>query len=150
MFPITAEIKEDLRWWTSRDRLSEGKSLHLLSPDLSFYADALDQDWGPLLGTLETSSTWSPEQRRLHINVRESSAIHLGLKHFVKLATDRTMVVHSDNTTALSCIRKQGGTHSFSLNEAAKELFILVDQNQVRITTRFIQGRVNPLADEPS
>lgn len=36
MFQITAEIKEDLRLWTSRDRLSERKSLHILSPDLSF------------------------------------------------------------------------------------------------------------------
>lgn len=102
------------------------------------------------MGSLEASGTWSPEQRKLHLNVKELLAIHLGLKHFVEVVTNRTMVIHLENTTALSYIKKQGGTHLFSLCEVARELLIWADQKQVRIITRFIQGRMNVQADELS
>ncbi|XP_066984745.1 uncharacterized protein [Macrobrachium rosenbergii] len=92
--------------------------------------NASDQGWGALLDTLEASSTWPPEQRKLHINAKELSAIHLGLKHFCDSSSEQ-------NRGALY-IRNQGGTHSFFLCQAAKELLIWVDQNQVRLTTRFI------------
>lgn len=104
MVPITQEIKSDLRWWLSEERLLEGKPLHPLSPDLGFYSDSLDLGWGTLLGNQEVSGKWSLEEQNLHINVQELKALHLGLQSFLSIVYSKTMVVHVDSTMALTYI----------------------------------------------
>lgn len=73
---------------------------------------------------------------------------YLGLQSFSDLVCGKKVVVHVDNTTALSYIHKQGATHSFSLYEKVRDLLLWVEANQVTLVTRFIQGRMNVIVDE--
>lgn len=93
MVPITQEIKSDLRWWLSEERLLVG-----------FYSDSLDLGWGALLGNQEVSGKWSLEEQNLHINVQELKALHLGLQSFLSIVYSKTVVVHVDSTMALTYI----------------------------------------------
>ncbi|MGL5405375.1 MAG: reverse transcriptase domain-containing protein [Propionibacteriaceae bacterium] len=149
-FPVTDQIKEDLRWWLSRARLEEGLDLRPILPNLQFFSDASDTGWGALLGNQRTSGAWSEKEKKFHINVKELLAIFLGLRQFRSLVEGRVVAVHSDNSTALSYVRKQGGTQSFSLYEVAKDLLLWSNEAKVQLVPRFVPGKMNVLADELS
>ena len=55
VIPISAEIKEDLKWWMVRERLLEGLDPRPQNPDLDFFADASDVGWG---------LTWNHKKRQ--------------------------------------------------------------------------------------
>ncbi|XP_068229535.1 uncharacterized protein [Palaemon carinicauda] len=78
-----------------------------------------------------------------HINVKELVAIHLALMHFQEEVQNKLVQVNADNTTALAYIRKQGGTSSDSLYEAAKDLLLWAKGRNITLITRFIEGEKN-------
>ena len=80
-------------------------------PQLQLFTDASIEGWGAHLTSHQTSSTGSPRQRSLHINNLELLAIHLALQHFLPLVINKVMIVMTDNTTVVSQIKNQGGTH---------------------------------------
>ena len=61
---------------------------------------------------------------------------------FFELVGNQTVIVHNDNMTALAYIKKQGGTHSFSQFQTARDLLLsLIDLcNSAVITTFFSQN----------
>ena len=62
------------------------------------------------------SGLWSEEEARLSINVRELLAVGKGVRAFLPLLKGHSVVVFCDNTTAISCLRHQGGTLSLTPN----------------------------------
>lgn len=150
VFQISEEIKADLSWWNSPEKLQEGISLFPKNPNLILCADASDLGWGATLGKLETAGRWKGEQLRWHISLKELKAIHLALLEFSKVVRNQAVIVQSDNTTALAYIKKQGGTHSFSLYLVARDLLLWAKTNQTTLMTRFIPGKLNVRADELS
>lgn len=146
-FAISEKIKECLRWWRSEGRLSQGLPLQLPNPDLTLFSDASDKGWGATMGTKEVSGQWQREERNWHINRKELKAVHLALLAFQKEVEGKCVLVQADNTTALAYIRKQGGTHSWSLYETSRELLVWTEEIGTRLVTRFIQGEKNVAAD---
>lgn len=88
VFPIILKIKEDLRWWLEEGRFLAGKSLFHPSPNLKLFSNASDRGCGAVLGHLEVSETWSLQERKLHINLKELKAIHLAPQHFAVMTGD--------------------------------------------------------------
>ncbi|XP_064109710.1 uncharacterized protein LOC135217671 [Macrobrachium nipponense] len=150
VIPISEEIEEDLRWWLSEERAQDGLSLIRANPELEFYANTSDSGWGALLGKEKTSGIWTEQERGLHINIKKLKAIFLGLQSFTPLVEGKKVAVFSDNTTALSYIRKQGGTHSFSLYRMTEHLLLWANSHKVTLFPRYVQGKLNVLADELS
>ena len=120
--PWTPEIELDLLWWYDTDHLLQGVSLEVQHQDPLFRSDASDQGWGAHLHYQFVSSRWTPEERSLSINLRELWAIRLGLLHFGQSLQGKTVRVFTDNTTALSYVKRQGGTFSMALNQEAQLL----------------------------
>ena len=58
---------------------------------------------------------WSEDQSQLHINILEMMAIRLALKKAIKYIHHSCVMISTDNTTVVSYINKQGGTHSPNL-----------------------------------
>ena len=98
----------DLLWRSDVHHLFRGVSLETPHPDLLFWSNVLDQGWGANLLDDFVSGRWSAEERTFSMNLREPRAICLGLYHFCHLLRGQTVGVLSDNTTALSYIRKHG------------------------------------------
>ena len=137
----------DLRWWSGDCHLLVGFSLGNYLPDLCLFSDASDQGWGAALGDLHLSGLWSPLCSCFSINQRELLAILFAIRGFLPHLRGQTMAVYSDNSTALSYLWKQGGTHSSSLNEVAQELLRLCEARSIRLLPRFIPGHLNVLVD---
>jgi hypothetical protein len=93
------------------------------------------------------SHDWSLEERHLHINLLELRAVRLTLQSLTTTVAGKVVLVRCDNTTAVSHINKQGGTHSWSL---IKETLLLYDwalANRVTLKATHWRGEINVLAD---
>ena len=139
-----------LRWWSDDSRLLVGFYLGDYLPDLCLFSDASDQGWGAALGDLHLSGLWSSLCSSFSINQRELLTILFAIRGFLPHLRGQTVAVYSDNSTALAYLRKQGGTHSSSLNEVAQVLLRLCEDQSVRLLPQFIPGHLNVLADSLS
>ena len=90
---------------------------------------------------------WSLSERDEHINVLELRAIRLGLQALEDQLQGASVALMSDNTTALSYIRKGGGTWSRQLNQEAQLTLQWAEQHQVQLSTQFVRGKSNVVAD---
>ena len=107
--PWTPVCLRDLQWWLDLPRLSHG-----VSPDLDFWSDTSDVGWGAHLGSLTASAA-------LSINARKLLAIREGLLHFRSSLVEKNVAVFCYNSTAVSYLRKEGGTRSPFLNSLARD-----------------------------
>ena len=148
--PWTPVCLRDLQWWLDLPCLSLGVSLAQVSPDLDFWSDASDVGWGAHLGSLTASGLWDAEQAALSINTRELLAIREGLLHFSSSLVEKNVAVFCDNSTAVSYLRKEGGTRSPFLNSLAQEILRWAESLSIRLLPQFIPGSLNVLADSLS
>ena len=116
------EILSNLTWWSDAWYLIAGGSLVSPQPDLLFWSDASNQGWGANLIDRFVSGHWSHEEKLLSINLKELRTICLSLHHFKFSLVGQPVAVFSDNTTALSYVRKRRGVFSPALNEEAQLL----------------------------
>ena len=64
----------------------------------------------------QLSGRWTVAERQCHINVLELKAVTMALQHLVTIVPRGTKwLVHTDNTTVVAHINKQGGTKSLDL-----------------------------------
>ena len=145
--PWSQDCLRDLRWWLHLPRLSQGVSLLQVSPDLDLWSDASDVGWGAHLGMLTASGLWSRDESQLSINARELLAVRRGLLHFHSSLVGKTISVFCDNSTAVSYLRKEGGTRSPFLNSLAQEILRWAESLSIRLAPQFIPGSLNVLAD---
>ena len=141
---------EDLRWWSVESHLLVGLPLGLPHPDLALYTDASDAGWGAFLADDQLSGLWPLEFLSFSINHRELLAVLYSVQGFLPVFRGRSMSLFADNTTALSYLRKQGETHSSTLNAVAQTILRLCEDHRIRLVPQFIPGHLNVLADSLS
>ena len=137
----------DLRCWLHLPRLSLGVSLRQVSPDLHFWSDTSAVGWGAHLDCQVASGLWDPQQTALSINARELLAVELGLFQFRSAVRGRTVAFFCVNTTALTYLRKEGGTRSPLLNTLAQEILRWTESLSIHLAPQFLPGSDNVLAD---
>ena len=121
--------RRDLRWWSNPSHLVVGVDLALPHPELILFTDASDAGWGASLGSDHLSGLWSPDVSLFSINHRELLAVFLAIRGFLHLLRGRSMSLFIDSMSALSYLRKEGGTRSTTLNSVAKEILRLCESN---------------------
>ena len=142
--------RRDLQWWSVQSHLTVGVDLSLPRPDLVLYTDASDTGWGASLGSDNLSGSWSRKISLYSINHRELLAIFLAIRGFLHLLLGQTVSLFTDNTSALSYLRKEGGTRSSTLNEVAQAILRLCEASGLRLLPQFVPGCLNVLADSLS
>ena len=145
-----ASALPDLQWWGLEKHLLRGKDLLPTFPDFLLFTDASTQGWGCSLLHHTAGGRWSLEESRLHINVLELRAVGKSLLHFLPLLRGHTVGVYADNTTALAYLKHQGGTRSEPLNSEAQRILRWTEAHQISLTTRFLSGLRNVVADAVS
>ena len=140
----------DLRWWSVESHLLVGLLLGIPWPDLSLFTDASDSGWGASLENDHLSSSWPPTFSTYSINHQKLFAVLYGVQGFLPLLRHRSVSLFADNTTALSYLRNQGGTHSSMLNSVAQAVLCLCEVHHICLLPQFILGRMNVLADSLS
>ena len=114
---INGMIRSHLQWWINPIRFETGTSIHPPDPKFFLYTDASHYGWGAHLEptTLSFLGRWTENQSQLHINMLEMMAIRLALKQAKTFIHHSCIMISTDNTTVVSYINKQGGTHSPNL-----------------------------------
>ena len=139
--------RDDLLWWFEEGRLEQGKSLELPIPDQMFWSDASDQGWGATFSDRYVSGSWEEHESLLSINMRELLAVEKGLLSLRPFLQEGPIAVFCDNTTAISYLRKQGGSLSASLNEVAQRVLRWCELENLVLCPQFVMGRSNVVAD---
>ena len=110
-------------------------------------SDASQSGWGATLPPHRVSGTWSLEDSLVHINSLELKAVFLALKSLEGLVAGQSLLIRSDNTTVVSYINFQGGTHSPSLCLLAIELWEWCILRGIYLLAAHIPGKDNLVAD---
>ena len=142
-----ASCLADLQWWSDESNLTPGVPLEVPIPDMLLHTDASDSGWGATLQSMEVSGIWSPPQASLSINHRELIAVGLALQYLLPYVGGHTVALFVDNTTAISYLKKAGGTHSATLNVVAQGILRFCERNHITLIPQFIAGKLNVKAD---
>lgn len=147
--PVLPSVLPHLSWWLDLYRLQEGVPITPPLPNLQLISDASQFGWGAHLEPLGlmASGSWSRQESHLHINNLEMRAVRLSLNQFRDQVRHHCVLLSTDNTTVVSYVKKQGGTHSLSLFQETQLLFELCLELQVSLLAKHIPGRLNVLAD---
>ena len=156
--PLDQEItlsnlfKSHLQWWLNRSLYTTGVPLRTPAPDLYLFTDASQTGWGAHLEPvgLVAQGTWSVNEKLLHINNLELRAVYLALVQFASTVLEKTVQLATDNTTVVSYIRRQGGTHSLLLFQETWKLLLWCQNQSVQLLAKHVPGRLNVLADSLS
>jgi ribonuclease HI len=105
-------LREVSKFWDSEILLNQGVSqsgrVVTTTPSQTFHVRK--RSVGPISHVNEVDlTTKSQEESKMSINILELKAVLQGVKHFLK---NQRVSLFSDNSTVLSYIRKQVGTHS--------------------------------------
>ena len=121
-------------------------------PQILPYTDASHYGWGAHLEptTLSFHGRWTENQSQLYINMLEMMAIRLALKQAKTFIHHSCIMISTDNTTVVSYINKQGGTHSPNLCVEVWKILNWCLEQDIVIRVRHIPGKFNILADRLS
>ena len=104
MILVEKILKYHLIWCTKRKNLFRGQSIQQQSSQMPHCGVG-----GGHLEDLQTGGQWSKALQKNHINWLELKAIQLSLLQFKDRLIGRTVLVKSDNSTAIAYIKNQGG-----------------------------------------
>ena len=124
-------------------------------PDMEIKTDASEDGWGVFAPFRSDSyrkfgGRWAPEQDDTHINTLETMASAIGLEYALQGITGKHIRLRSDNTTAVSVIRKQGDLKCPERNSWVQRLWRFLQKHDLWLTVTHIPGIMNVEADEES
>ena len=127
------------------------------SPDVStssvpskLMTDASSQGWGAALLPDRVSGTWPPEFQDWSINQLELMAIFHSLEQFCSTLQGNPVLIMSDNSTAVACIRNQGTQRSVSLLDLSRKLLEFCEVQNITPILKHLAGKLNVLVDQES
>ena len=147
---ISQHVQETVFWWLQESHVMRGIPFRIPDPDIHIFTDASPRGWGGHLEGKEVGGPWTSQEEDLHINVQELLAVQRTLHQFQGLVQGRSVLIASDNTTAVAYLQNQGGTRSWPLMQIAREIFLWLDRHRVTMRCRHIPGRFNVHADRLS
>lgn len=146
----------DIKWWASYAPLAfNGAALRLPEPDATLTTDASPTGFGAVLTykdgrQLVTHGFWRRDEAARSSNWREMTGVTRGFFTFAsRLRRLRTLRIESDNSTAVSILRRFGSRHRH-LGLAAEPLLRAVLRWGLQIQPVHLPGIENELADRLS
>ena len=126
--------------------------IHPPDPEISLYKDASHYGWGAHLEPMSLSfhGRWLEDQFQLHSNMLEIMAIHFALIRTLKYIRHSCVMISINNTTVVSYINKQGGTHSSNLCVEVWKILQWCLKHHIVVRICHIPGKFNVLADRVS
>lgn len=148
---IPDQCLENLKWWQDRRNTLRGVPLEEKEPDVMLLTDASLEGWGAHLtkGSVkrQLDGRWHSDYSNRSINSLELETILLAMRGFRDLLENAAVLILSDNATAVSYIRRQGGTHSTLLCGLAWQIYMLAEELNLSVSINHIPGKRNVLAD---
>ncbi|KAK7109784.1 hypothetical protein V1264_013769 [Littorina saxatilis] len=147
--PIQGWIRQTTEQWLQAQFFLD-VPIVLPPPDQDMFTDASMVGWGAHLAHLTASGVWSATQSLLHINMLELEAVFLALQSFLPTVMGKHVRLHTDNTTVVAYVNRQGGSRSHSLSDRTCHILLLCQQHHIILSAKFLPGSLNVLADSLS
>jgi hypothetical protein len=149
--PAILGLQQACARWEDPHWPFQGVPMHREIQEFSLHTDASAVGWGATLVSTSTrtprvfSGRWNSLESRYHSNLKELLAVRRAL---IEAALQSTLVqVHTDNTTVVAVLNRQGTVVSLSLQAEAFELFEYLQQMLIAIRAAHIPGILNLNAD---
>ncbi|CAL4063487.1 unnamed protein product, partial [Meganyctiphanes norvegica] len=94
--------------WMDVDLLEASVPMSLPTPSLHLMTDSSLYGWSGVLLPHSVSGVWPPSYAGMSINWLELMAVKNSLQEFVLLLQGQCVLLMSDNTTSVACLRRQG------------------------------------------
>ena len=143
--PVLENSRLAARWWSDEDP-SVGTPVTFTNFSHPFFMDAYPIGWGAHLEGNMLPRKWEPQEQCLHINLLEMRAVAKALLGF-SFPPGATVQVSLDNSTVVSYINREGGTHFLSLWKDTELIFQLFINLQISIWAVYIPGKINVIAN---
>lgn len=138
-------VLEEMHWWLRNSRLA---SLMHTPPTTHFLTtDASDTAWGAQLNNQAMSGEWDSKEKHLHCNLKEMLAILKVLELKAPNMTGGSILIQTDNRSAVAYLRNEGGTKSQSLLNLTHQILQILDNYQNHFKIHHIPGKFNNHAD---
>ena len=148
--PVTGNFLNHLKWWENLQNLMAGAPIHPNIHNTLVFTDASQKGWGAHLNEIVLSGLWSNKEAQLHINVLELKAVLLALKGFQEHLQGQRVLICSDNSTVVSYLNKEGGTHSIEMCALIWRILAFTNSRRIQIRARHVPGSLNVIADSLS
>ncbi|VDI48589.1 Hypothetical predicted protein [Mytilus galloprovincialis] len=99
------------------------------------------------IGTTSHSSASVLSAQVMDCSFTRMGSIDSNHSAFISTPSMVSVILATDNTTVVAYLKNQGGTHSPSLYQIARDILLLCFQLQVHLVVRHIAGHLNILAD---
>ena len=148
--PVTGNFLNHLKWWENLQNLMAGAPIHPDIHNTLVFTDASQKGWGAHLNKIVLSGLWSNKEAQLHINVLDLKAVLLALKGFQERLQGQRVLICSDNSTVVSYLNKEGGTHSMEMYALIWRILAFTNSRRIQIRARHVPGSLNVIADSLS
>ena len=152
---LSNPVINDLNWWLEALHFWNGRAFKSDSLEwVTMETDASMTGWGIRFidssgGQQHAQGCWNKNMSMKHSNIRELTAIYLGLKTFRKMLKGKNILVLSDNITSVAYINMQGGPYP-ELSAIATNIWALLVDIRADILARHLSGSKNVVADSLS
>ena len=147
---LSEDARSDLDWWTSHGSSLPPRTLSSFSADIVLTSDASGDGWGAWTPSSSVHGKWSISERELHINILELKSALLSFESLFRTTYSCSILVKTDNTTAVAFINKQGGTKCKILCNLALSLWEFCVKRNISLSAMYIEGTQNTRADKLS
>ena len=153
---LSRTARADTEFWASTaPRQHNGQPMQQRESTTVLTTDASEWGWGAILTLpdgreISIKAPWSPIDAARSSNWRESTAIQRAFNHFKRrLRHLRVLTIRSDNSTAISTLRRYGSRHKH-LDLALSSLLETALRWRLEINAQHIAGEANTAADRLS
>ena len=129
-----------------------GVPIHPPEPKAFLFTDTSHYGWEAHLEPMRLSfhGSWTEDQSQLHINMLEMMVIRFTLEKAITFIHHSCVMISMDNTTVVSYINRQGGTHSPNLCTEVWKILNWCLEQDIMVRVRHIPGKFNILTDRLS
>ncbi|XP_046960637.1 uncharacterized protein LOC124530496 [Vanessa cardui] len=142
------QVRRELHWWLKNCHLAT--RIHVPPPIHFLVTDASDLAWGAQLDIRTLSGTWNVKEQQLHSNQKELLAILKVLENHAEKMAGSSIMIQSDNRSAVAYLRNEGGTKSQPLTKLTHRILQIMDDHRIHFKIHHIPGLFNPQADSLS
>jgi len=152
---LSQTAKDDLLWWASRAPWREnGRPFRTPTPTATLTTDASATGWGAVWATATMAGppqtahdVWLQSNLARSSNWKETTGIVMGYFQFInQLKPYDALLIRTDNTTALSILRRFGSRIP-ALGKAMQPLLLHATANNIFLSSEHVRGVDNSAAD---
>ena len=150
---MSAEALDEAEWWCEALATWNGRSVRPRAHTAVLTTDASESGFGATLEMDDNSTRmagmWTEAEAARSSNWRELSTVRLALSHWGARLTGRSVLVRSDNTTAIAYVNRFGGRYK-DLLSVATSLLTAAWALDMELKAVHIPGVLNVISDELS